>query len=93
MYFDDYCLRSDSTHEANEMVQQLPGLFGEGGWRMRKFVSNDSEVMESIAEKDRLPTKMVEFKENNHGFTKASGPLDLVDISIATNSVFKYQIH
>ena len=40
---------------------------------MRKFVSNDSEVMESIAEEDRLPKKMVEFQENDHGFTKALG--------------------
>lgn len=52
-YVDD-CLKSLKTsQEAKTVVKELPELLSRGGFRLRKWMSNDREVLESIPQSER----------------------------------------
>ena len=56
MYVDDLLDSSETVAAAKNLQQQLTTLLASAGFHLRKWVSNEAAVVESIPESDRLPT-------------------------------------
>ena len=55
IYVDDLCVSCDNIEEASRLIKQLCDLLKSGGFRLTKFLSNNSEVVSSIPLEDRAP--------------------------------------
>ena len=55
-YVDD-CLKSDkSAEKAVEFMHQLKSILSKGGFRLTKWLSNSSEVLDCIPRVERAPS-------------------------------------
>jgi len=60
---DDDLPSTDSQEEAIEMRKQMTGLLRRRGFHLHKWLTNDTEVLPTIAEQDRSP-RFLERSEN-----------------------------
>ncbi|XP_043228643.1 uncharacterized protein LOC122384898 [Amphibalanus amphitrite] len=56
-YMDDFVTSENSVETAKVMLHTVVKLVAEGGFKLRKWVSNSREVMESVAPEDRAHAK------------------------------------
>ena len=54
-YVDDGLMSCDSIDDAKTLVSQLVELLSTGGFVLTKFLANDSKILQSLPEKDKLP--------------------------------------
>ena len=52
-YVDDCLMSADSVEEAQSLVKEVSDICAEGGFNIEKFVSNNRDVLNSIAEEKR----------------------------------------
>jgi len=62
-YMDDGLPSTDSREEAIEMRKQMTELLRRGGFRLQKWLTNDPDVLATIAEQDRTP-RFLELSED-----------------------------
>lgn len=60
MYVDDVLDSCETALEAKELRRQLSDLLDDGGFKLRKWLSNERSVVEEIPEADRLPGLMIQ---------------------------------
>ena len=71
-YMDDGLPSTNSREEAIEMRKQVTELLRRGGFRLYKWMTNDADVLQTIAEQDRSP-RFLELSENKLPTDRALG--------------------
>eukprot|EP00117_Sycon_ciliatum_P034581 scpid8721/ scgid26367/ len=65
-YVDDLLDSFQSASVAIDAQQQLTQLLQSGGFKLRKWLSNSTEVIESVPEADRAPQVSLDVNSNQH---------------------------
>lgn len=65
-YVDDMMSGADTEEEVISLKNELCGLFTNGGFRLRKWMSNSSKVLQSISEHDRELQVPLEINSTEH---------------------------
>jgi hypothetical protein len=73
MYVDDVLDSCETTQEARTLQRQLAVMLSDAGFNLRKWLSNDVEVIEEIPPENRLHG--IEIKDENLPTLKALGVL------------------
>lgn len=55
IYVDNILLNADDTRDGSQKCLQAKELFLKGGMNLREYVSNSSECLKELSEKDKLP--------------------------------------
>lgn len=57
-YMDDFLRSEKNVHDAKKMQKEVTKLVSQGGFRLTKWLSNRSEVLEDITEESRSPSAL-----------------------------------
>ena len=63
MYVDDLLDSCETVRDAQNLQSQLSNLLALGGFRLRKWASNDDQVLNNVPEEDRLPSLKINGQE------------------------------
>ncbi|XP_039306359.1 uncharacterized protein LOC120358020 [Solenopsis invicta] len=86
-YVDDIFGGADTLEQAQEIVRQLNQLCMAGGFKLQKWVSNDSSMLSSVSTDKQNNSKFIEHKENLVVYTLGLGWQPSTDTFI-----FKYTL-
>jgi len=63
-YVDDIFGGADTLEQAQEIVKQLSQLCMAGGFKLQKWVSNNSSILSSISNEEQNKSKLIDLKDN-----------------------------
>ena len=90
-FYVDHLLDSfQSASVAIDAQQQLTQLLQSGGFKLRKWLSNSTEVVESVPEADKTPQASLGVNSNQHCTLPSSKTLGVM--WFADKDVFYFQI-
>jgi len=76
-YVDDMLAAFSSVNTATDARQDIQSVLGEGGFHIRKWLSNSVEVLKSIPEADRSPDIEVTLGDDSHPALPSSKTLGI----------------
>ncbi len=93
LYVDDLLIGEDTENQVASLYQEISEFFEKGGWHLTKFASNSQTVLETIPEKDRHPSTVIELTDKDSGSTSTLGLTwntnsDLMHVNAQTKHTF-----
>ena len=76
LYVDDCSVIGDDEDEIVERIKSIKDILGKGSFKIRKWASNSSKILESIEEEDRSPCDTIDLGSGVQ--TVISSPLSLL---------------
>ena len=80
LYVDDLLIGEDTESQVAKLYHEISEFFEKGGWHLTKFASNSQTVLETILEKDRHPSTVIDLTD------KDSGSMSTLGLKWNTNS-------
>ena len=74
---DDTLLSFKTPQEAEQFIKALIEIYADGQWDVKKFASNNQEVMKSLPEDKRAPNMVMNAETVEGGESKPTGALGL----------------
>lgn len=79
-YVDDFVKSMESEDEAVKLVRKLKELLAEGGFSLKKWLSNSRKVIESVAPSDRAKTlKSIDIYQDDLPIERSLGVLIIME--------------